>query len=121
MTMLQKISKYIPVIIFCVPIIIITPIITVVTRSTDLIFDPVLLVWSIMLIIFAYYHFKTVSSVVIAGIPVLLLSLSPAFGFSEIQNNPNNSNLLNITYYQMVLGYLIIVFTALTKFQKNYD
>lgn len=119
--MLQKLSNYIPIIIFCVSIIIITPIVTVATRSTELIFDPVLLVWSIMLIIFTYYQFKTVSSVLVAGIPVLLLSLSPAFGFSEIQNNPNNSNLLNILYYQMVLGYLIIAFAALDKFQKKSD
>jgi uncharacterized membrane protein YoaK (UPF0700 family) len=119
--MLERFKKSVPIILFCVAIIVITPAISIITRSAELHFDPVLLIWSMLLGIFTYNHYRTISSVNIIAIPVLLLSLLPVLGFTELQNNPNNENLLNVKYYQFLLAYLIASFTMLSKFQKKND
>lgn len=113
--MADRINEYSSYILFMVCIIIFTPILTVTTREYDLAFDPVLLCLGFILLFFTASQFDQKKLAWLFSIPVLFLSLLPIVGLSEIQNNPNNPNLLIVQYYYAVASYLLFIFFYLKK------
>ncbi len=110
----EKLKNYLSVTFWALALVIISLVITVITREVELSFDPVLPYWCALLLIFALIQYKSVISALLLSIPLLKFSVLPAVGFSDIQNNPNNQNLLNSDYYYMA-GVCIVVALGFIK------
>lgn len=97
----------------------VTFLLTVVTRSHTLGFDPVLLAWSALFLIFSTVRYRTLRMAALLALPLFILSMLPVVGFESIQNNPNNSNLLNVAVYWSVAFYLLIVLKISSSHKKE--
>lgn len=117
--MKEFILRNLSVILFTAILFILTPIVSVTTREFGLSFDPVLILWSVIFMVFALNQFKSGLSVLVLSGPLLITAMLPMFGFEGIRDNPNNPNLLDANYYRMIGLYLIIGITVLTKIKRS--
>jgi hypothetical protein len=111
--------KYLPVVLLILILIVFTIALTVTTRKFELVIDPVLFCWAIIFLAFCVAVYKTWLSVITLPAPLLILSLLPVFGFPEVQNNPNNQNLLAMHFYYIIALYLVVAMGALSKNGKQ--
>lgn len=111
----ELIKRNLALIVFTATLFILTPVFTVITRNVSLPFDPVLLLWAAIFSVLAAYKFRTLLSLLVLSLPLLVAGFLPLFGFDDLQGNPNNHNLLDYTYYRYIGIYLIIAITLLAK------
>ncbi|MCH8556659.1 MAG: hypothetical protein LAT84_02500 [Balneolia bacterium] len=115
----EKKANYTSLILFVLALVIATPIITVLTREAELSFDPVLLFWSALILVYTLVQYRSLIPALLSSLPLLLFSVLPAVGFPEIQDNPNNPNLLHIHYYYLAGGFLVIATGLISRVHKS--
>ncbi len=109
--MIEYLKRHATIVLLMAALLILTPILTVITRELALPFDPVLILWSVIFFLFALKKFESATSGFILAGPLFIAALLPMLGAEGIRDNPNNQNLLDVNYYYITAAYLIAALT----------